>query len=150
MTIGRTGPGDDVEAWCTKCRMNLNHRIIAVLGKAIQKVQCLTCGGDHKYYPPKNVKERAAEKVPKVQSEKAKKAAIAKSAEKSENEWAVFMREKPEDLIPENYGIREHYKVGQFLEHPTLGTGKVLDVVGAERIEVIFKSGRKILVANRK
>ncbi len=22
---GSVGPGDDVEAWCTRCKMNLNH-----------------------------------------------------------------------------------------------------------------------------
>ena len=48
------GPGDDVEAWCTRCRMNLNHRVIAVVGNSIQRVVCLTCGSQHKFYPPKN------------------------------------------------------------------------------------------------
>ena len=48
------GPGDDVEAWCTRCRMNLNHRVIAVVGNNIQRVVCLTCGSQHKFYPPKN------------------------------------------------------------------------------------------------
>ena len=41
------GPGDDIDAWCGKCLMVLSHRIIAVVGNQVKKVECLTCHAIH-------------------------------------------------------------------------------------------------------
>ena len=39
----------EVDSFCTKCKMVLNHRIVSMkLGKAHQ-VMCLTCDGAHLY-----------------------------------------------------------------------------------------------------
>jgi hypothetical protein len=150
------GPGEDVEAWCTRCRMNLNHRVIAVVGQGIQRVHCLTCGGDHKYYPPK----RAGSTEP--DSKRAKSVSTASSAAsardrksadraagKAYGEWATFMKDMPEGTVPRPYRTAESYKAAEYIEHPEFGTGRVVDVLGAERIEVAFKIGRKVMVCNR-
>src|SRR5262245_7143810 len=47
-------PGSEVDAWCTKCRMDLLHRIIAMHGMKIIRVECRTCGGHHNYSNPKS------------------------------------------------------------------------------------------------
>lgn len=154
MGTGAIGPGEDVEAWCTRCRMNLNHRVIAVVGRSIQRVHCLTCGGDHKYYPPKY--EKGAEKgkrTVRVSSsstgEKGRKAVGIRAADKALGEWTTFMNEMPPGTVPRAYRITEVYGLSEFIEHPTLGTGRVVDILGQEKIEVIFKDGRKVLVCNR-
>jgi hypothetical protein len=156
MASGRVGPGEDVEAWCTRCRMNLNHRVIAVVGSAIHRVHCLTCGGDHKYYPPKGDREAQPERprssaTPRVAAAPASK--DRKSAERSSaraySEWMTFMQEMPEGIVPRPYRISESYRTSEYIEHPEFGTGRVVDVLGAQRIEVIFKDGRKVMVCNR-
>ncbi|MEW6140963.1 MAG: hypothetical protein AB1733_22295 [Thermodesulfobacteriota bacterium] len=151
MVRGYTGPGDDVEAWCTRCRMNLNHRVIAVVGKEIKRVHCLTCGGDHRYIPPKYEKEQKSERrAIRVGSggERSRKS-VDRTAERAAGEWNTIMKDSPPDLIPRPYNIKESYRIGELIEHPTLGTGKVLDVLGSQRIQAIFKEGRKVLVCNR-
>lgn len=158
MTSGRVGPGEDVEAWCTRCRMNLNHRVIAVVGNSIQRVHCLTCGGDHKYYPPKGDREtqqserKRTSSAPRSTSSPAA-AKDRKSAERSSaraySEWMTFMQQMPDGIIPRPYRISEAYKTAEYIEHPEFGTGRVVDVLGAQRIEVIFKDGRKVMVCNR-
>lgn len=41
--------GGEVDSWCTKCRMVLNHRIIAMVGPKPVRVECSTCGSHHNY-----------------------------------------------------------------------------------------------------
>jgi hypothetical protein len=155
MTAEHLSPGDDVEAWCTRCRRNLNHRVVAVVRTSIQKVQCLTCGGEHKYYPPKdvglksgdiNVREGAKTKSATKQS---KTSAVNKSAAKAESEWSTFMAEMAPDTVPLSYATSGTYAKGDYMDHPVFGIGRVLSIVGVEKIEVIFKEGRKILIFNR-
>jgi hypothetical protein len=153
MPRGSIGPGEDVEAWCTRCRMNLNHRVIAVVGTSIQRVHCLTCGGDHKYYPPKRDKDTDLEgehrKGRTSVADKSRKPAV-KSAARAEGEWSTFMKDMAPGTDARPYKISETYSSGEYLEHPTFGMGRVVDVVGAQKIEVIFKEGRKVLLFNRK
>ncbi len=151
MTAKHFDPGDDVEAWCTRCRRNLNHRVVAVLGRDIRKVQCLTCGGDHKYYPPKDVGPKAKTvKVKEAAKTKASKApSVDRSAARAESEWSTFMTEMPPDSVPSPYATSAPYAKGEYIDHPVFGIGRVLNIVGLEKIEVIFKEGRKILIFNR-
>lgn len=144
------GPGDDVEAWCTRCRMNLNHRVIAVVGSEIKRVQCLTCGGDHKYYPPKY--DRPASKGPKavrVSGSTRSTTSKEKAAARASSEWKTIMKDMPTDSTPRLYRISESYERSEFIEHPTFGIGKVTDVLGSQRVQVIFEAGRKVLVCNK-
>ena len=155
MIAGQVGPGDDVEAWCTRCRMNLNHRVIAVARGTIQRVHCLTCGGDHKYYPPKRGAAAEPEKkrtttgsAPAAPQNKERKSA-ERSLAKAYSEWVTFMKDMPPGAAARPYRVSESYKSSEYIEHPEFGTGRVVDVLGAQRIEVIFKDGRKVMVCNR-
>jgi len=148
-------PGDDVEAWCTRCRMNLNHRVIALVGKEIQRVHCLTCGGDHKYHPPKHAQtaERVQPERTRVSNadatEKTRKPKD-KAPSRPASEWNTVMKEMPPETSPRPYRTSESYGASEFIEHPVFGTGRVLEIVGSQRIQVIFREGRKILVCNVK
>lgn len=150
MSTVSIGPGDDVEAWCTRCRMNLYHRVIALVGNSVRTVHCLTCGGDHKYHPPKNVKA-SEEKV--IQAKTAKVGKSSKPNNRSTNkaigEWTLFMNEMPPGTVPRSYRVSDAYGSREYIEHPVFGTGRVIDIVGAEKIQVIFKEGRKVLICNK-
>src|ERR1041384_514178 len=54
MTTRPIKPSSEVDSWCTKCRMDLLHRIIAVHDGKIIRVECRTCGGHHNYRRPKS------------------------------------------------------------------------------------------------
>ena len=43
--------GGEVDSYCTKCRLVLNHRIIAMVGPLPKKVECSTCNSHHTYRP---------------------------------------------------------------------------------------------------
>ena len=143
-------PGDDVDGWCTRCKMNLNHRIIAVVGSDIKRVECLTCGSHHNYRPSKH--EGGAAKsstVRKSGSNGSTTGSRNAKANRTKGEWKTFMRDKPEDLVPRPYALSQAYKPGEYIEHPVLGTGKVLEILSPEKMQVVFEDGRKILLCNR-
>jgi hypothetical protein len=130
--------------------MNLNHRIVAMVGNSIQRVLCLTCGSDHKFYPPKN--QKPAEKEPreaKQPLDRSRKSG-GRTANKAFGEWSTFMKDMPPGTTPKPYKVSESYGPSEYVEHPLFGTGRVLEIVGAEKIQVIFKEGRKVLICNRK
>src|SRR6185295_16918693 len=59
--------GGEGDSWCTKCRLVLNHRIIAMVGAKPVRVECSTCGSHHNYRghapgekPSASPRERAA------------------------------------------------------------------------------------------
>ena len=60
------------------------------------------------------------------------------------------MREMSETTIPRPYQVSASYQSGEFIMHPVFGAGRVLDVLGSERIQVIFKEGRKVLICNKR
>jgi hypothetical protein len=59
------------------------------------------------------------------------------------------MKEMPPDAEPRPYKLTDVYAVGEFIEHPALGVGRVLDIVGRQKIQVVFRDGRKVLICNK-
>lgn len=145
------GPGDDIDAWCGKCLMVMNHRIIAVVGSHVKKVECLTCHAIHAYKSA--LGEKAKTRVPRATSGAASSPRSPKPVtprpSRLENEWKTFIAEMPEGHEPRRYKVSESYVVSEFIEHPSFGTGRVLEITGAEKMIVIFRDGRKTLLCNR-
>jgi hypothetical protein len=50
----------EVDAYCTKCRLDLSHRVIAMVGDVIKKVECLTCHSHHLYRAPRSTPRGSA------------------------------------------------------------------------------------------
>lgn len=65
MATTNTSVGKETLAYCTSCKMDLNHVIVAMKGDRIAKVQCLTCKKEHAYKAAKGVTEPTAKKAKK-------------------------------------------------------------------------------------
>ncbi|MEZ4453811.1 MAG: hypothetical protein R3B09_30425 [Nannocystaceae bacterium] len=50
--------GQDIDAWCTKCRLDTTHVVVAMGPDGIKpkRVECTSCNGQHNYRPPKTAK----------------------------------------------------------------------------------------------
>lgn len=140
--------GGDVDAYCTKCRMDLNHTIHAVVNGTPVRVECNTCHGVHRYRAPKSVKEPKAARsevapTPKpVRSEKASARAVAPPPLLNLNLEGREAEARP-------YRFSESYTVGDVLRHTQFGLGIVEGRVSPQKITVLFRAGRKILIDNR-
>ncbi len=78
MSLNSLSVGKEAIAYCTSCKMDLNHTIVAMHGDRIIKVQCRTCRKDHAYKAPKGIKDPTV--APEVRVAKEKEKAAKKSA----------------------------------------------------------------------
>src|SRR6185312_7572382 len=98
-----TSVANEALAYCTSCKMDLNHVIVAMKGDRIAKVQCLTCKKEHVYRAPKGASE------PQTKTAKTRKAEAQEEANHSiEVEWEKLMSSHRE--IPlKPYNTKGHF-----------------------------------------
>jgi hypothetical protein len=122
--------GAEVEAYCTKCKMDRLHVISTLKSDGnINKVMCRTCDGTHLFRLPKS-------DGTKTSAKRRRKGAVVVSD-------ADLKKAKP-------YAMDATFKVGDIIQHPTFGPGSVLEVRSGGKVEVGFESGGKTLVCRDK
>lgn len=147
--------GGEVVAWCTRCRLDLVHRIIAMVGGVPVKVECKTCGSHHRYRKP--VEERAAEarvraaagpSAPGAGSKPRSASARALESAAQENErerlWQAKIVGQPAHAFV-LYSPRQTFKDADLMRHAKFGDGVVTRVIDANKIEVLFRDGPRTL-----
>ena len=147
-------PGSEVDAWCTKCRMDLLHRIIAMEGPKIARVECRTCGGHHNYRRPKSgpaaspargdrpPKAASAAKGPAALSPR--KAAAHEAERQRESTWEKAVLGKPVASF-RAYRASQTFNSGDLIRHGKFGDGYIVRVIDRQKVEVMFKDGPRTL-----
>ena len=41
--------GDDIDDYCSRCKLSTTHAVVSMLGEEVQKVRCRTCNHEHSY-----------------------------------------------------------------------------------------------------
>jgi len=146
--------GGEVDAYCTKCRLVLNHRIIAMVGTTPRKVECSTCNSHHLFRArPPGEKGAPVEKAgragikeprtPRVTSA-TKARALSESREKS---WEQAVLGKAvKDFT--RYSVKSTFREGELVHHTKFGDGVVTRIVDAAKIEIAFKDETRMLAQN--
>jgi hypothetical protein len=132
--------GSETLAYCTSCKMDLNHVIVALKGDRIAKAQCLTCKKEHAFKAPKGQAEPA-----KAKKKKKSEAAEEATAHSIEAEWEKLMTAH-RDLPMKPYNTQGHFVLGDKINHPTFGEGIVGKLIYPNKLEVIFRTDVKILI----
>jgi hypothetical protein len=131
--------GEYIEAWCTKCKLELGHTIIAMIENVPKRVQCNTCNGKHNYRmkPSERRKTTAKKATRKIRSrELVYEEYLAKIT------GGDFSHSK-------KYSIKGNFEKDDILDHTSFGMGIVLRAINSNKIEVLFKKGQKLLTQNR-
>lgn len=157
--------GGEVVSYCTKCRMDLGHRIIALVEGVPVKVECQTCGSHHKYRRPaeevaaaKRLKAsaRAATKTASRAKTSTKKAsstsrtvaarASAKIAEQlaRETQWQARIAGQMSHAFVK-YSPKSTFQQDALVHHAKFGDGYVVEVIDEHKIEVMFQDGPRVL-----
>jgi hypothetical protein len=51
----RIRTGDDIDAYCTRCKIDLTHTVLALASEnQAERVRCNTCGSEHRYIPERS------------------------------------------------------------------------------------------------
>lgn len=130
-------------AYCTSCKMDLNHVVVAMKGDRIAKVQCLTCKKEHTFKAPKGITEPSAAK-PKKRGKSAAAAAEA-AGNPIELEWEKLMNQH-RDAPLKTYSMKGQFGLGDKLSHPQFGEGIVGRLIYPNKLEVIFRTDLKVLI----
>ena len=77
------GPGQRIEARCTRCRDVTGHVIVALVDDQVVKVECCACGSVHKYYPAEAPARLPKNQTLRVQSGKERGEAVLEHARKA-------------------------------------------------------------------
>lgn len=144
--------GSEIDAWCTKCRMDLGHRIVALVQGVPKRVVCLTCGSQHNYRAPRVIKpaagvfvrNRAEPKETKAQSAGARVAQKARTENERYEKWAQKTLGQAVDAFT-RYGMDQRFAEGQLVIHSKFGEGYVDKVLDAGKVSIMFRDGAKTL-----
>lgn len=141
--------GGEVDSWCTKCKLVLNHRIIAMVGPVPARVECSTCGSHHNFRP-RSPGEKAPSSGTRTSSAPAKARATRGP---TKDQQAALDRERSWEKAIAGKGVRDFraYRVnetfaeGDLVKHAKFGDGVVTRVVDAGKIEILFKDQPRTL-----
>ena len=147
--------GSEIDAWCTKCKMMLGHRIVAMIGKKPVRVECQTCSSVHNYKataPGNNsvspvVRNRDGTISPvRVANAPAPRASskAAKTTGARTSDWEQRIAGQPVTAFGK-YAMTHSYRGGELVHHPKFGDGYVAMVLDRFKVSIIFKDGAKTL-----
>jgi len=134
--------GGEIDAFCTKCDLNLAHTIIAMVGPKVVKVKCNTCDSEHVYRGTQPLVKATSFAAPKKSATGA--TARTPRAAKVTMSWEDQFAGK--DLgRAKKYSPRETFVIDDVVDHPTFGIGLVI-AVRVDKVDVSVKQDTKTLV----
>jgi hypothetical protein len=142
MATGKRAAGDCIEARCTRCRAQMNHTIVAMVGEKVIRVECNTCRGSHNYHVEKTVTGPAAGAARTRDAAPRKGRKDPGAAEREEWE-SLSQAMEPEKALP--YDMNGKYRVNNPVAHPVFGLGIVKLLIPPNKMQVLFRDGIKLL-----
>jgi hypothetical protein len=142
--------GENIEAYCLKCKLVLAHVIMVKVGETVSKVKCNTCGAEHKYRP-----EKAAAKITAVPKPLTLKETIAKKVAASKikvndapMQWDLKKRNVNSSTPIKDYSIHNQYCAKEVINHSVFGLGFVVRIVTDKTMDVLFSDSVKLMAMN--
>ncbi len=122
---------DEVIHYCTRCKLDLNHRVIRVDDGVPKRVLCLTCQSDRVYRPKGTPARRSA----------AGRAASAREA--LEAQWREKLHGYAANAKP--YSMEVPFKLDEILNHKTFGLGLSTEFVPPDKMKIFFEDGMRLM-----
>lgn len=155
MTIDKKKPytGGEIDAFCTKCKMDLNHRIIAMVVDDVKRVECLTCHGQHNYRRPAAEREREKEQKAHTKaihagtSTKREPKSAPKTERSNKASWEKSIAGQPASAF-KSYSIKSGFNPGDLVRHSKFGDGVIARVLDPHKVEILFEDGPRTMAQN--
>jgi len=137
--------GNNIDGWCTRCKLVLTHTIEATAGGKVARVQCNTCRGQHAY----RARAPGVRAVGAVRTRGTSAGAGTSNEQKTKpSEYAMLLRGRGTSAA-RPYTVSERYKVSELIAHATFGLGAVTAERDNVKIDVLFADGPRVLVHGR-
>jgi len=145
--------GGEVDSWCTKCKLVLNHRVIAMVASTPVRVECSTCSSHH------NFRARAPGDKAPATTTRAGSSSSSSSGPRSTRssvtkaQQAALDRERSWEKAVSGKGVNEFkpYRVdqlfseGDLVRHKKFGDGIVTRVLDPKKVEILFRDEPRTL-----
>ncbi|GMT47266.1 MAG: hypothetical protein IEMM0007_0832 [bacterium] len=131
--------GGNIEAWCTKCKLELSHTIVAMVANSPKRVKCNTCDSLHNFRAKPSEKRRIKSK---------KTLQKVKTPEIDYNECISRLTDS-ELSNAKKYRTEGSFEKNEIINHSRFGIGIVSSVIQVNKIEILFEDGPKLLVQNK-
>jgi len=142
--------GGEIDSYCTKCRLVLNHRVIAMVGTRPVRVECSTCGSHHNFRPraPGDKAEPAVRTRAGVSSPRPARVSGAARAEQAkvsrEQTWEKAIAGRGVSDF-RRYSVVQTFQEGDLIRHTKFGDGVVTRVLDSRKVEVLFRDEPRTL-----
>ncbi len=136
--------GQEVLAYCGKCKADTDHVVSAMEDAKIRKVMCRACDAQHNYRKPKSL--ALAEKAEKT-TKKAKPKTSRKAKTSPAKKWAELTAHYDPDSA-QDYSLKKNYEDAAIIRHTAYGIGLVTKKIDQTKIEVQFEDGVRLLAIN--
>jgi transcription elongation factor Elf1 len=134
-----------IEAFCPRCKTETTHKVSVMLGPKIRRVRCTVCGTEHNYHRSQLLKLRSVrDEIVQAKRRKVEESE-SKGLEKMYEEQMIGRDPK----LAKPFSIKDKYYLEDLVNHPIFGAGLVTRIKEDGKIEVLFKSGLRLLVHNR-
>ncbi|HJQ67932.1 MAG TPA: hypothetical protein VKA70_03110 [Blastocatellia bacterium] len=133
--------GQEISAYCGKCKDERSHTVTAMDGETVKKVTCAMCGSLHNY------KQSAATTTERASKSRGTTSSKATGTKRS-REVAAFSIDPKRPV--KSYNMDSSFAAGDVISHPKFGLGSVESSPAPNKIEVRFQEGKKMLVHNLK
>jgi len=142
--------GGEIDAYCTKCKRDNVHAIVALVDGEAARVQCKSCNTQHNFRAPRaGAAPRVARAATRaVGSAPARPRRSTPEPHNPSREWRKAMDGR-DAAGARAYSMAEGYNSGDLLRHPKFGTGLVTEVLAGTKVAVLFEDGRRVLVMNK-
>jgi hypothetical protein len=136
--------GQELSAYCGKCKDERTHIVAAMDGEIVRRVTCSMCGSTHNY----KVKPAAAAD-PAVATAGAAVSTKRKAGGSRRAKEANAFSIDPKRPV-KSYDMNNIFSAGDVINHPKFGLGAVETALPPNKIEVRFQEGKKMLLHNMK
>jgi len=131
----RISAGGDIDSYCTRCRLNLEHIVMAMVGGAVVKVKCKTCGSIHRFRGmpaarPKSVRREGP---------------ASKSFVTTQALWETAVDNAAGPELP--YDMANSYAAGDLIVHSIFGKG-VVQKPFFKKCSVLFRDRERLLATS--
>jgi len=131
----RISTGGDIDAYCTKCKLKLEHFVLAIVDGAVVKVKCKTCGSIHKFKGTPAARPKAPRKP----------STSAKYFVSTQAQWETAVDTAHGPDLP--YDMESSFRAGDLIVHNFFGKGVVLKTyVG--KCSVLFRDKERLLATS--
>ncbi|MFY9611592.1 MAG: hypothetical protein WAU45_23640 [Blastocatellia bacterium] len=136
--------GQEIPAYCGKCKDERSHTVAAMDGDTVKRVTCSSCGGTHNYKlaPAAAATKSVTDSTGEGDARPAKKRASSRRSKGGD----AFSIDPKRPVKP--YNMNNSFSAGDVINHAKFGLGAVETAFPPNKIEVRFQEGKTLLLHN--